>query len=403
MANLTANNAAGGARAGSFAFFGPGTGTNPLPIYLAYLNARADATNLAAYSGTNWTNTALTQDLVRTNPQPGNSAADLDGDVTRRANAATVGLPANLFVVNPHAAQVNITDSGAFSTFHALQLELRRRFSNGFAFNANYQYAYEDGSQFLGFHYGRGTTPSANVRHAIKAQWDWQVPVGQGQRFGSSMGSVMNAIVGGWQFNGATRIQARMQNIAANLLTTANVANSPVVNGGVRLVGMTLKDLQKMYKYDLRINPDNGVLTPYMLPEDVILNTRRAFSVSPTSLTGYSDLGVPEGRYLAPANTADCITLRLGDCAPVSLLVRAPWFARLDLGVTKRVPIKGRVSFELRADVLNVFDNVNFNPVVLPTGAGGATIFQVTTAYRDPDNTFDPGGRIGQLGFRINW
>ena len=396
MANLGANNAAGGTRAGSFAYFGPGSGTNPLPIYLAYLNARTDATNSAAYSGANWTNTALTQDLVRTNPQPGNSAADLDGDVTRRANAATAGLPANFFVVNPHAAQVNVTDSGAFSTFHALQLELRRRYANGVSFNANYQYAYEDSSIFLGFRHGRGTTPSANVRHAVKAQWDWQLP------FGGNGGGLKELLIGGWQFNGATRIQARMQNMAANLLSST-VSNSTVYNGGVRLVGMTLKDLQKMYKYDLRINPDNGVLTPYMLPADVILNTRRAFSVSPTSPTGYSDLGVPEGRYLAPANSADCITLKLGDCAPLSMLVRAPWFARLDLGVTKRVPLKGRLNFELRVDVLNVFDNVNFNPVVLPAGAGGATIFQVTSAYRDPDNTFDPGGRIGQLGFRLNW
>jgi hypothetical protein len=156
-----------------------------------------------------------------------------------------------------------------------------------------------------------------------------------------------------------------------------------------------------MYKYDLRINPDNGVLTPYMLPADVILNTRRAFSTSPTSPTGYSDLGVPEGRYLAPVNSADCINLKAGDCAPRTVLLRAPFFGRLDIGVTKRFPIKGRVNFEFRADVLNVFDNINFNPVFAP--GGGATIFQVTTAYRDPDNTFDPGGRIGQLGFRLNW
>ena len=40
MTNLRANNAAGGARSGSFAYFGPGSGTNPLPIYLAYLNGR---------------------------------------------------------------------------------------------------------------------------------------------------------------------------------------------------------------------------------------------------------------------------------------------------------------------------------------------------------------------------
>ena len=88
------------------------------------------------------------------------------------------------------------------------------------------------------------------------------------------------------------------------------------------------------------------------------------------------------------------------------MLVRAPWFKRLDLGVTKRLPISGRLNFELRVDILNVFDTPNFDSVILPTAAnnpGNANIFQVTTAYRDPDNTFDPGGRIGQLGFRINW
>ena len=50
MANLAANNASGVSnRAGSFAYFGSGTGTTPLPIYLAYLNGRRDADNPAAY------------------------------------------------------------------------------------------------------------------------------------------------------------------------------------------------------------------------------------------------------------------------------------------------------------------------------------------------------------------
>src|SRR5688572_10191893 len=44
MRNLQANNASGAAsRAGSFAYFGAGTGTTPLPIYLAYLNGSRDA------------------------------------------------------------------------------------------------------------------------------------------------------------------------------------------------------------------------------------------------------------------------------------------------------------------------------------------------------------------------
>ncbi len=144
MANLRANNQAGGARSGSFAYFGAGSGTSPLPTYLAYINGRTDAGNTAAYSGTTWTNTALTQDLVSTNPQPGNSATDLDGDLTRRNNAAAAGLPANFFVVNPHANNVNVRDSGAFGTYHALQVEVRRRLSHGLSMNGSYQYAIEE-------------------------------------------------------------------------------------------------------------------------------------------------------------------------------------------------------------------------------------------------------------------
>ena len=136
MDNLAANNAAGGSRAGSFAYFGPGTNTFELPIYLAYLNGRTNADNPGAYTGGSWTNTALTQDMVPTNPQPGNSAADLDGDVNRRNSALTAGLAANFFVVNPAVGNANVTDSGAFSDYHALQIELRRRLFRGFSLNA---------------------------------------------------------------------------------------------------------------------------------------------------------------------------------------------------------------------------------------------------------------------------
>jgi hypothetical protein len=384
MANLQANNAAGGSRAGSFAYFGPGSGTSPLPIYLSYIAGRTDAANAAAYSGNTWTNTGLTQDMVRTNPQPFNSAADLDNDMNRRALALAAGRPANFFVVNPDIDDVNVTDSGAFSDYHALQIELRRRLSAGFMINGSYQYAIEGGSAFLGFRYGRVMNPTANVRHAIKSQWNWTVPVGRDRRFGHNLHPILNGIVGGWELSGAARIQARMMNF-----------------GNVRLVGMSPADVQKMYTFDIRTNPANGLPTPYMLPEDVILNTRRAFNTSPTSATGYSDLGVPEGRYFAPANSADCIQLKTGDCAPRTLLIRAPFFSRIDIGVTKRFPLIGRTNAEVRFDVLNLFDNVNFNPVANP--GAGATIFQVTSAYRDPNNTFDPGGRIGQISLRFNW
>jgi hypothetical protein len=253
--------------------------------------------------------------------------------------------------------------------------------------NSSYQYALEGGSAFLGFRYGRVMNPTANVRHAIKSQWNWTVPVGRDHRVGANLHPILNGIVGGWELSGAARIQARMVNF-----------------GNVRLVGMTRDDLQKMYRFDVRVNPANNLQTPYMLPDEVILNTRRAFNTSPTSPTGYSDLGVPEGRYIAPPNRADCIQLKAGDCAPRTLLIRAPFFTRIDIGVTKRFPIVGRTNAEVRFDILNLFDNTNYDPLVQPTNnPGAATIFQATSAYRDPNNNFDPGGRLGQISLRFNW
>jgi hypothetical protein len=158
-----------------------------------------------------------------------------------------------------------------------------------------------------------------------------------------------------------------------------------------------------MYKYYQRPNATTGLTEIWMLPEDVILNTRRAFTTSSTTVDGYGTTlgGAPTGKYFAPANSATCIQERPGDCAPRSLQLLAPWFFRLDFGMTKRFAIYNRMNFEIRFDLLNLLDNINFNPVSNP--GSGATIFKVTSAYTDASNTYDPGGRIGQLMFRFNW
>ncbi|MGE3345073.1 MAG: hypothetical protein AB7L71_16750, partial [Vicinamibacterales bacterium] len=387
MANLQANNASGvSSRSGSFAYFGAGTGTSPLPTYLAYFNGRTDANNPAAYTGgtSTWRSSTFAGRLSAASPNPTSAANDLDGNSTRRANAIRAGLPANFFVPNPAIDDVNVTDSGAFSDYHALQVEVRRRLSRGLSANVNYQYAIEGGSAFDGFSFGRTMVSTANVRHAFKFQTDWTLPVGRGQRYGANMHPILDGILGGWSVNAVGRIQARTMNF-----------------GNVRLVGMTVDELTDMYKFYRRTNASTGRTEVWMLPEDVILNTRRAFSVSSTTDDGYSSLGAPTGRYIAPANSASCIQIVAGDCAPRAVLVRAPWFTRIDIGVTKRFTIKGNMNIEVRGDVLNLFDNINFNPVANP--GGGATIFQVTSAYTDASNTYDPGGRLGQLMIRFNW
>jgi len=71
----------------------------------------------------------------------------------------------------------------------------------------------------------------------------------------------------------------------------------------------------------------------------------------------------------------------------------------------KRVKLTERFNFELRAEFLNAFNNINFfNPTgnanINPTQA---TFGQITTAYTDSSNTNDPGGRIGQIVARFNF
>ncbi len=140
-----------------------------------------------------------------------------------------------------------------------------------------------------------------------------------------------------------------------------------------------------------------------MLPQDIIDNTVRAFSTSGTSATGYSDQGVPTGRFMAPANGPDCIEVGQtnaltgnGDCGVRTLVVTGPMLVRFDLSTSKRIAIKGNTNVEFRAEFLNAFNTPWFDPV---TGSANNT-------YNNPDEfrvTDADSGRTIQFVFRVNW
>ena len=79
---------------------------------------------------------------------------------------------------------------------------------------------------------------------------------------------------------------------------------------------------------------------------------------------------------------------------------------RFDLSAVKRTRLVGRSNFEFRAEFINAFNNVNFTPVVpgnTSTDYSAAAFEQVTAGYRDVNSTQDPGGRLVQFVFRVNW
>ena len=118
---------------------------------------------------------------------------------------------------------------------------------------------------------------------------------------------------------------------------------------------------------------------------------------------------MPQGRYLAPANSGGCIEVYSGQCAYPNIVLYGPQFTRFDLSLVKKTRITETVNFEFRAEFLNAFNYVNFsvgspnNSSTSVTGIGSDTFGRVTQAYRDISTTNDPGGRLIQFVARINF
>jgi hypothetical protein len=371
QANLQANIAAG--RGSNFRYAGPGTGTSPLPTYLAYFSAvpASQAGDASQYGSALFANSNFVNPLNMWNPNPFTPASDdeddgLYGSPVLRANALAAGLPANFFVANPDKLDGAVmTGNGGKSRYHSLQLELRRRLHNGLQYNANYVFGNMEISNRFSFRtprlMRRDVGSPGDISHAFKLNMVYDLPFGQGRRFASGAGGVMDRIVGGWSVG-----------------LTGLVRSGTLVNlGNVRLVGMTVDDVQKMFK--TRVDSDGRV---YLLPQEVIDETIKAFSVSATSATGYGGDGPPSGRYFAPANGPDCIEIdedaEFGACGTGNLVVTGPRFQQFDIAVSKQVRVVGRSNLEFRVEALNAFNNHNFSPRSVIDDSPNLTDYEVT-------------------------
>jgi hypothetical protein len=412
QANLQANIAAG--LGNTFAYTGA-AGTSPLPIFLGYFNGvnAAQAGDASKYTGGNWTSNTTLAFLAARNPNPhafacfsvsgctdANRQNGFIGSAAFRANAAAAGLPANFFIANPDTlAGANVTNSIGTTRYNALQMELRRRFSAGLQAQANYVFGRQFSSNLLTLRKAqvdlRQTSDPGDITHTFKMNVVYDLPFGDGHRFGSG-NALLRRLTGGWQIGVASIVRS----------------GELVDLGNVRLVGMTEREVQKMFK--LRFDDQGRHI--YMLPQDVIDNTIAAFNTSPTSATGYAGTP-PTGRYFAPANGPDCIeadsAARYGECAGRTLIVTGPLFHQTDLRFNKRTTIAGRTNVEIGVNALNVFNHANFLPVghvgaitSITGGAGSGTANSGTNVLTNYEVTALAGtntSRLIELVFRVNW
>ncbi|HKP73237.1 MAG TPA: TonB-dependent receptor, partial [Pyrinomonadaceae bacterium] len=224
LANLNANNAAGGSRRGSFAYFGEGTGTSPLPVTLAYTTgipvtdaaAQRDPSN---YASAIFTFPALVNNLAPASP----NALNFAGNLYFLFNDPSVntGLPANYFVANPsRQGGPSLLDNGGHTWYDGLTLEVRRRLAQGLLVQTSYTFSKSETDMFANSQsvlnsYVTLRNPGLNktlspfdIRHQFKVNWIYELPLGRGRAMFAGANGLVNHLVGGWEWHGAARVQS---------------------------------------------------------------------------------------------------------------------------------------------------------------------------------------------------
>jgi hypothetical protein len=236
------------------------------------------------------------------------------------------------------------------SNYHALQVNLQKRFSDGLSATANYTWSrlldtggVGNGAAFLDAtaiediydFAGEYSLSTLDVPHRFVAAWSYELPVGRGKRFGKGWGGFVNALLGGWQTSGSWTWQSGtpFPIVATNTLPIGAATRRPDRLPGNASLGKQARD-----------------------------NARRGGSWFDTNL------------FAVPAD------FTLGNAARTYTDVRRDTYKNVNLSFLKNwFWAEGRQKLQLRAEFLNVFNlvvfgtpgnNVNVAPNDQQTGFG---------------------------------
>ena len=106
----------------------------------------------------------------------------------------------------------------ASSHYAALQFVVEKRYSKGYSINSSFTWAKALDGQLGGFGWGdQGANPhdrkggygiSPYNRAVVWVlSHNWELPFGKGRRFASNASAALDAVIGGWQFNGVTTLE----------------------------------------------------------------------------------------------------------------------------------------------------------------------------------------------------
>lgn len=289
-------------------------------------------------------------------------------------------IPITDFLPNPNTFIADAYINGANSWYHGLQTEIRRRFSDGLYFQANYTYSRAmtdfEGSQsnFAGLmDLGFGTTIEKqrsfnDVTHVFKANGVYELPFGPGRRW-ANWGGVAGKILGGWSVNGLMRWQSGEPIAIVSARSTLNRAG----RSGLNTVNSTLSVQQLQDRTGLFFDATGRPV----LFDPALISAVRASSTAPE----------PGGNpFLTNPLSGSVGSLQL---TPVS----GPSVFFLDMSMIKRTNITERVNVEFRAEAFNVLNHTAFD-VSQTQNINSSAFGQITGAFAP---------RVMQFGLKLNF
>src|SRR5579871_216533 len=287
----------------------------------------------------------------------------------------------------PNWQTINTRSTGANANYNALQLEVNHRYKSGITFNSAYTWAKAnaDNQGYTADHFadenaGHRTMDALDRKHEYGPVYGvrhnrwitsaiYELPVGRGRQFGSTMNRFADALIGGWQ-------------LSTIFLWQGGPPLTPYFDGG---------------------DPSgtgSGVIGRDQAP-DVIgrPNLSNPTASSWFNVGAYTCPGVPGWK---PGT--DCLIGTPGNGAPIGRfgsagmgLVTGPGTVNLNAGLSKKFAITERVRIKVEGSFTNVLNHLNLaNPVLAIDNPSVGTI----TSARPAD--FGEN-RTGQVGARVEF
>jgi hypothetical protein len=295
------------------------------------------------------------------------------GDVGQLAFVylSTFGVGNSVLLNNRNTGVVDLLRNGAKYRYNALQTEIRRRFSGGLSFQANYTF-----QKSLTDAPGTGQTrfeplidnaqpnleyaiADTDTTHVFNLNMIYELPFGKGKRFAGDANGLTDRLVGGWQVTSIIRLSSGTPFSITDPRGTLNRAGrsgrqtafTNLSKAEVKKLVGTFRTGCGVYFIDPAvINLDlaqcaNGIIAPR-----VAGTTAGVASLGFDPITGPKTFPGQVFFNVAPGQTGNM----------ERNFVNSPNFMDWDASIIKNIRLTETVRFQIRAEAFNVLNRANF-------------------------------------------